>query len=220
MHCNPVDLNTLCKKSLPFTINQHLLTPKNPPKILPPSSIMLSPISSTRAASRVLRRGIAASFRANKSTLSVGIRGNGTGLAQSVTTADPYTINMDTYKPLGGNETAPSPLSYSLASLSGCNQITGELVARDLGIKTGKWEVEVKGAIDADVLVKGTEGHGNWDSVEVIIKVETNLGDGEADREKFALFRSETERRCPLSQLYIRSGLGWKNEWKNVSTAL
>ena len=60
---------------------------------------MLAPISSARAASRLLlrraSRGLAASgsaspvrvFRANKSTLSVAIRGSGSGLAQSVTTA-------------------------------------------------------------------------------------------------------------------------------------
>lgn len=185
---------------------------------------MLSPISSTRAARRLLSRGLASSpsrvFRANKSTLSVAIRGNGSGLAQSVTTTDPYTINMDTYKSLGGTETAPSPLSTSLASLSGCTQVTGVLVARDQGIKTGKWEVDVRGKLDASVLVKGaTEGTGNWDSVEVVVRVETDLGEGEADRERFELFRSETERRCPLSQLFIRSGMKWKNEWVNVSNS-
>lgn len=148
--------------------------------------------------------------RAN-STLSIEVRGSGTGLAQTIA-SPPYTIVTDTYKTLGGTETAPSPLSYSLAGLAGCNQVTGGLVARDLGIKLGKWEVEVKGELDSAVLVKGSkEGHGNWDSVEVKIKVETD-----ADPAKFELFRDETERRCPLSQLFIRSGVAWKNEWVNV----
>jgi putative redox protein len=149
----------------------------------------------------------------------VAIRGTGTGLAQTITTAEPYTINMDTYKSLGGKETAPSPLSYSLASLSGCTQVTGVLVARDHGIKTGRWEVDVKGALDSDVLVKGAkEGHGNWESVEVVVRVETDLGEGQADKDRFEVFRRETERRCPLSQLFIRSGVKWTNEWVNVTT--
>ena len=90
-------------------------------------------------------------------------------------------------------------------------------MARDLGIKTGKWDIEVRGQLDTAVLVQGAkEGHGNWDSVEVTVKVETGLKD--ADAAKFELFRDETERRCPLSQLFIRSGVKWKNEWANVST--
>lgn len=150
-------------------------------------------------------------IRAN-STLAISIHGTGTGLAQRIA-APPHTFTTDTYTSLGGADSAPSPLAISLGSLSGCNQITGELVARDLGVKTGKWEVEVNGELDIGVLVKGEKGHGNWDAVVLKVKVETN-----ADNAQFELLRNETERRCPLSQLFKRSGVKWSNEWVNVTT--
>jgi putative redox protein len=145
--------------------------------------------------------------------LSLVVHGTGTGAAQSIS-AGPLKIETDTYKALGGNEAAPSPLAYSLASLSGCQQVTGALVARDLGIKLGKWEVEVNGVLDTNVLVKGTqavkEGEGNWEIIDVKVRVETDV-----DEERFRFFQKETERRCTLSQLFIRSGVKWKNEWEN-----
>jgi len=167
-----------------------------------------------------LRKAPAHLFRSRRqpfrtaSTLPLAVRGTGTGVSQTITSG-PLTIESDTYKALGGNEAAPSPLAYSLASLSGCQQVTGALVAKDLGIKLGKWEVEVSGLLDTDMLVKGTqakrEGEGNWENVDVRVKVETD-----ADEKVFKVFRAETERRCPLSQLFIRSGVKWKNEWVNV----
>lgn len=150
-------------------------------------------------------------IRAN-STVAISINGTGTGMTQQIA-APPHTFKTDTYTSIGGTDSAPSPLATTLGALSGCNQITGELVAKDLGIKTGKWEFEVNGELDISVLVKGEKGHGNWDAVVLKAKVETN-----ADDAQFELLRSETERRCPLSQLFKRSGVKWTNEWVNVKT--
>jgi putative redox protein len=173
---------------------------------------MLARVPLRKATANLLRSAPHLSIR-TASTLPLAIRGTGTGVTQSIS-AGPLKIETDTYKALGGNEAAPSPLAYSLASLSGCQQVTGALVANDLGIKLGKWEVEVNGVLDTDVLVKGTqavrEGEGNWEIVDVKVRVETDV-----DEERFRLFQEETERRCPLSQLFIRSGVKWKNEWEN-----
>jgi putative redox protein len=166
-----------------------------------------------RNATAHLPRSSCQQFIRAASTLPLTVRGTGTGVAQRIS-AGSFKIETDTYKALGGNETAPSPLVLSLASLSGCQQVTGALVAKDLGIKLGKWEVEVNGVLDTNVLVKGTqaikEGEGNWESIDVKVRVETDVDD-----EKFEIFREETERRCTLSQLFKRSGVKWKNEWQN-----
>lgn len=175
---------------------------------------MLAQIALRKATAHFLRSKGQQSYRRANSTLNLAVRGTGIRSAQSISAA-PYTIETDTYKALGGNEAAPSPLALSLASLSGCQQVTGALVAKNLGIKLGKWEVEVKGVLDTDVLVKGTqavrEGEGNWEGIDVKVIVETDV-----DGERFRLFQEETERRCTLSQLFIRSGVEWKNEWENV----
>ncbi|KAK4677482.1 hypothetical protein QC764_404990 [Podospora pseudoanserina] len=78
--------------------------------------------------------------------LPVKVTGTGTGTLQKVSVpGKPYTFTADTYPVLGGADSAPSPVVYSLASLSACNQVTGSVVASNHGIKLGKWDTDVEG---------------------------------------------------------------------------
>jgi organic hydroperoxide reductase OsmC/OhrA len=61
------------------------------------------------------------------------------------------------------------------------------------------------------VLVGGAEGNANFDRVEVRATVETDAGE-----EQFARLVSETARRCPVSQLFTRSGFEFTNNWTRV----
>ncbi len=67
---------------------------------------------------------------------------------------------------------------------------------------------EVQGDLDTAVLVQGADGNANFDKVTVRATVESD-----ATEQQFARFVSETERRCPVSQLFVRSGLEFVNEW-------
>jgi len=67
------------------------------------------------------------------------IDGHGTGTIQKVSIeGKPYQFTADTYTLLGGQDSAPSPVSYFLASLSTYNQVTGFVVAKDHGIILGE----------------------------------------------------------------------------------
>ncbi|KAL1985142.1 hypothetical protein VTN96DRAFT_8164 [Rasamsonia emersonii] len=168
------------------------------------SSVRLPPRSSPRqfSSSPIARQKVP--FR---------IDAEGTGVAQTVSVqGSPHKISVDAYPSFGGKDTAPTPLAYSLTSLSSCSQVTGSLVAKDLGIKLGKWQVTVKGDLGTDVLVKGEQGNANWDNVELQVRVQTDV---QGDDAKFQKFAEETERRCPITQLFKRSGAGWKSQWVN-----
>ena len=106
------------------------------------------------------------------------------------------------------SDTAPSPLFYALGSLTSCNQVTANLVANDLRIHLGRWTFDIQGDLDTAVLVGGAEGNANFDKVEVRATVETD-----ATSEQFDTLISETERRCPVTQLFQRSGLEFVNNW-------
>jgi putative redox protein len=136
--------------------------------------------------------------------------GTGSGVAQSVE-AGGHRFETDAYPAFGGKDEAPSPLFYALAALSSCNQVTAALVAKDLGITLGAWNFEVVGDLDTSVLVDAAEGNANFDKVAVRASVETD-----ADDEQFRRLISETERRCPVTQLYKRSGVEFDNEWTKV----
>lgn len=135
----------------------------------------------------------------------------GTGVAQSVQ-AGGHEFTTDAYPSFGGKDEAPSPLFYALAALSSCNQVTASLVAKDLGITLGEWSFEVVGDLDTAVLVGGADGNANFDKVTVRATIETD-----ADDAQFEQLVSETERRCPVSQLFKRSGLDFDNAWTNTA---
>jgi len=147
------------------------------------------------------------------SVVPFALTATGSGTAQHLTTAGDkaHRFSTDAYPAFGGHDEAPSPLFYALGSLTSCNQVTATLVAKDLGIRLGAWTFEVQGDLDPSVLVGGADGNANFDQVTVRATVETD-----ATEEQFARLVSETERRCPVTQLFQRSGLAYENNWQRL----
>lgn len=152
--------------------------------------------------------------RPKASVVPFVLHGEGTGVAQKLTAAGDagHVFHADAYPAFGGADSAPSPLFYALGALTSCNQVTARLVAKDLGIQLGRWTFEVQGDLDTAVLVAGAEGNANFHRVEVRATVETDAGE-----EQFATLVAETERRCPVSQLFKRSGLEFVNDWSRAA---
>lgn len=148
--------------------------------------------------------------RPKETVVPFAVSGQGSGVAQTLTASGEagHVFHADAFPAFGGADSAPSPLYYALGALTSCNQVTGALVAKDLGIRLGKWTFEVQGDLDTAVLVGGADGNANFDRVEVRATVETD-----ADAEQFDRFVSETARRCPVTQLFQRSGLEFVNNW-------
>ena len=136
------------------------------------------------------------------------VRGTGTGVAQQVDVDGKHTIAVDTYPSFGGDDSAPSPLSYALAALTSCTQVVSAVVAKDLGITLGRTTADATGDLDTAVIGGGAQGNANFDAVRLEVTLETDATD-----EQFQRLRAETERRCPVSQLFIRSGLDFSNTW-------
>ena len=79
---------------------------------------------------------MAINIRPKETIATFTIAARGTGVAQ---TARPggstHDILVDAVPAFGGNDSAPSPLSYALAALVSCSQVTAQIVAKDLGIR-------------------------------------------------------------------------------------
>lgn len=138
----------------------------------------------------------------------------GAGVAQKITVGGDagHVFDVDTYPAFGGADSQPSPLSYVLGALSSCNQITASIVAKELGVTLGEWTFDVQGDLDTAVMVGGEEGNANFDAVTVRATVQTD-----ADEATFEKLRTETERRCPVTQLFQRSGLEYSSEWTRAA---
>jgi uncharacterized OsmC-like protein len=147
---------------------------------------------------------------ASSSVVSLAVHGKGAGVGMKIFTGcGAHSFDADALPSFGGEDSAPSPLYYVLSGLASCNQVTGSLVAKDLGIKLGAWEVDVNAELDTAVLATGSKGNANFHAISGKIRVETD-----ADSEQLAKLASETERRCPISQLYKRSGLKYDVQWE------
>ena len=161
-----------------------------------------------------------ATQKANPYVISLVIHGEGNGVHQKHVTAGPtaddkvHTIYTDGLKGMGGADQAACPAFHALASLTSCAQVTASLVAKDLGIRLGAWKFDVNGDLDVRVLVSGAEGNANFDRVVVRARVETD-----ASVEQFTRFVAETERRCPITQLFKRSGLVLDSTWEALPLA-
>ena len=152
-----------------------------------------------------------------KQTVPFVVSGSGVGVLQRIEVGGggaPHVFSTDTVPPFGGDDAQPSPLSYVLGALTGCNQITAQLVAKDLGVTLGRFSADAVGDFDPSVLAAGAEGNANFDAIRVEITVQTDADDATFDR-----LRSETERRCPVTQLAIRSGLEFSSTWNRAPLA-
>ncbi|KAK5048088.1 hypothetical protein LTR84_006278 [Exophiala bonariae] len=173
-----------------------------------------SRLAGISASPLLVSRGFCTTPKLN-STIPFRISGQGVGVAQTIEVKDsPHKISVDAYPSFGGQDAAPSPLAYNLSSLSSCTQVTGSLVAKDHGVKLGRWKVSVNGELDPAVLTKGVQGNGNWSSIELIVNVQTDAKDDAA----FQKFTTETERRCPVTQLFKNSGVKWSSQWVNEAS--
>ena len=151
-----------------------------------------------------------------KKTVPFVVEAEGTGVAQTVTVPGehPHVFRADTLPAFGGQDAEPSPLSYALGALTSCNQVTGSIVATQLGISISGWRFRVQGDLDPTVIGAGAEGNANFQRVEVSVEVATD-----ADDEAFAELTAETDRRCPVTQLFRRSGLEFVTTWTRTAPA-
>jgi uncharacterized OsmC-like protein len=135
---------------------------------------------------------------------------DGAGVAQTVSVGgSAHTFNVDAALAFGGSDAAPSPIAYALGALISCSQVTGQIAAKALGLTVERFHFDISADLDTAVLVGGAaEGNANFEKVTVAALVATSASDAELQ----ALQR-ETERRCPIYQLFARSGVDIRTTW-------
>jgi putative redox protein len=136
--------------------------------------------------------------------------GSGEGVKQKVAIdGSPLAFAAEGHRAFGGTDSAPSPLDFALGALTSCTQVTGQIVASgNPAIALGRWEVAVKANLDGAVLLNGGAGVSNFRDVDLAVSLETNLDD-----EGFVKFAKEVEHRCPVTQLFRRSGVSVTTHW-------
>jgi uncharacterized OsmC-like protein len=153
---------------------------------------------------------MASNVRPKETVATFTLSAHGSGVAQTVRPGgSAYEIAIDAPSAFGGRDSAPSPISYALASFVSCSQVTAQIVAKELGLRLGGFRFELAADLDTAVMVGGSrEANGNFERIAVEANIETD-----AAPERFALLKEETERRCPIFQLFSRSGVDLQVNW-------
>ncbi|WP_300008978.1 OsmC family protein [Pseudonocardia sp.] len=148
--------------------------------------------------------------------VNFAVSGAGTGVAQTVAVSGAdHVIRTDAYPAFGGQDAHPSPLAYTLASLSSCNQVTAQVVAKELGITIESVRFDVSADLDPTTMTTGRESaDATFQNLVIAAEITT---DAPADR--FDTLRDEVARRCPVSVLFTRAGVRITNDWTQVKPA-
>ena len=135
---------------------------------------------------------------------------DGTGVAQTVrVNGSAHAFSVDAAPAFGGRDSAPSPIAYALGALVSCSQVTAQLAAKSLGLRVERFHFDISADLDTAVLVGGAaEGNANFERVTVNARLATDASDADLQR-----LRAETERRCPIYQLFAGSGVDVTTVW-------
>jgi putative redox protein len=144
------------------------------------------------------------------SVVTFRVTGSGTGVRQDIEVAGAdHVIRTDAYAAFGGKDEYPSPLSFTLASLVSCNQVTAQVVAAELGIVIEHYAFDVSADLDPATLVAGST---SADDTLHNVRLQAIVTTG-APADQVARLASEVERRCPVSALFRRAGTPVISSW-------
>lgn len=106
-----------------------------------------------------------------------------------------FTVVIDEPEKLGGSNAGPNPIELELASLAGCINVTGHLVAKEMGISLDKLEMKVSGSLNpAKFMGRGSEERAGYKSISVDLDMESDASSEDLER-----WRKQVEDRCPVS---------------------
>jgi len=106
-----------------------------------------------------------------------------------------FRMTIDEPEELGGTNGGANPVEYLLAALSGCLNVVGHIVAREMGFHLNGLEIALEGDLDpAKFAGKTTEERAGYKEIRVIMKPDTD-----ADAQTLKKWVNAVEQRCPVS---------------------
>ena len=114
---------------------------------------------------------------------------------KTVVEAIGFKLIIDEPKNMGGTNAGANPLEYMLAALSGCLNVVGHLIAKEMGFTLRGLEIDLEGDLDpAKFMGQPTQGRTGFTAVRVTIKP-----DADADRVTLGKWLKAVESRCPVT---------------------
>jgi uncharacterized OsmC-like protein len=106
-----------------------------------------------------------------------------------------FEMIIDEPENLGGTNEGATPVEFLLASLAGCLNVVGHLVAKEMGFDLKKMKIDIDGDLNpAKFLGKPSKDRTGYVQINVKITAETD-----ANEETLKEWLTKVEQRCPIS---------------------
>jgi len=125
-------------------------------------------------------------------------RGSSTGPVTTTIGLGRHTVQTDEPATLGGQDSAPNPVEYALASLLSCQAVTYRFWAVKLGIEVEDIDISIEGDLD----VRGFFGldeqtRAGFGQVRVAVQVR-----GPETPQRYAELQAAVDAHCPVLDLF------------------
>ena len=146
-----------------------------------------------------------------KTHMTIKIAGQGTSHSRSEALIDGNMLVIDEPVARGGTNEGPSPTATAYSALMGCTNVIGHKCADKLGVDIGNLAF----AMEVDFDRRGVLLMEEVDVPFTAIRLDV-ASDGpcsEADLQRVA---EETDKYCPISKLYEKSGTELTITWRKA----
>jgi len=130
---------------------------------------------------------------------------NVVGYSQSATkmtvTARDFTMIVDEPPILGGKDEGANPVEYVLSAIVGCLNVTGHIVAKEMGLVINSLEIKANGDINPALLF-GTEtaDRAGYKGIDIEFSIDTS-----ADQKTVDDWLKQVKARCPVSDNLVNA---------------
>ena len=106
-----------------------------------------------------------------------------------------HIFSIDEPTRLGGTDAGPNPVEYMLGALAGCLNVTGHVVAREMGFEIESMSIHLEGNLDPLVFMGKKQGmRAGFKEIRAHLDVESSASD-----ETLQEWAKAIETRCPVS---------------------
>lgn len=120
-----------------------------------------------------------------------------------------FSYVIDEPEPIGGNNTAPTPMEFVVGAVNGCITVVIETVAAELGLELRSLTTESHAHMD----VRGFRGTAEVSPhfLDYALTIDINIAGDESQRQTLV---QQSEKRCPAINLVRDAGVTLDIDWR------
>ncbi|PSL44447.1 putative OsmC-like protein [Salsuginibacillus halophilus] len=139
--------------------------------------------------------------------MKFNVKGQSEGLKLTATAGD-HELVLDEGSQMGGKNEGPNPLQTSLAALASCENVTANMVAKEMGFDLQSIHFDVEGEFNPKGFM-GQEGvRPYFQTVTVNAVVETSESE-----ERLKELQEKVEARCPVYTMMKAADVTMQDTW-------